>query len=159
MTIFSNKVLFFFLLVTTLQWFDTFATPKWVSLEIVNKEGVIVIFETEIADTEKSRILGLSPREGLGENEGLLLDFGRDLIPRMWMKNTRFSLDMLFIDSFGKIRSIYSKAVPLSLRIISPNVEVRYVLEISGGQTDRLGIQVGDEVRMLPFYRSTVGLD
>ena len=95
----------------------------------------------------------------MGENEGLLLDFGRDLIPRMWMKNTRFSLDMLFIDSFGKIRSIYSKAVPLSLRIISPNVEVRYVLEISGGQTDRLGIQVGDEVRMLPFYRSTVGLD
>ena len=66
------------------------------------------------------------------------------------MKNTKFSLDMLFIDSFGRIRFIYPKTVPLSLRIISPDVEARYVLEILGGQTDRLGIKVGDKVRRLP---------
>ena len=108
------------------------------------------IFETEIADTDEARILGLSKRGNLGANEGLLLDFGQDSRPRMWMRNTRFSLDMLFIDSFGRIGFIYPQAVPLSLGIISPDVEVSYVLEILGGQSERLGIEVGNKVRRLP---------
>ena len=85
------------------------------------------------------------------------MDFGQDIRPRMWMKNTRFSLDMLFIDSFGQIRFIYPQAVPFSLRIISPDVKVRYVLEITAGQTGHLGIKVGDEVRMLPSNRPIRG--
>ena len=151
MTIFSNRMIFLlFVFVTPIQPLETFAVPKWVSLEIVNGEGITLIIETEIADTDEARILGLSTREGLGANEGFLLDFGQDIRPRMWMKNTRFSLDMLFIDSFGRIRFIYPQAVPLSLGIISPDVEVRYVLEILGGQSERLGIEVGNKVRRLP---------
>ena len=152
MTCFPSRMIFLlFVIANPIQSLEAFAAVKWVSLEIVNREGMTLIFETEIADTDEARILGLSTREILGENEGLLLDFGQDIRPRMWMKNTRFSLDMLFIDSLGKIRFIYPQTVPLSLRIISPDVEVRYVLEITGGQTDSLGIKVGDEVRMLPF--------
>tara|TARA_B100000945_G_C20264910_1_gene541109 strand:+ start:285 stop:740 length:456 start_codon:yes stop_codon:yes gene_type:complete len=151
MTFFSNRMIFFLLVFATpMQSLETFAVPKWVSLEIVNREGITLIIETEIADTEEARILGLSTREALGVNEGFLLDFGKNIRPRMWMKNTRFSLDMLFIDSFGRIRFIYPQAVPLSLGIISPDVEVRYVLEILGGQSERLGIEVGNKVRRLP---------
>jgi len=151
MTVFSNRMMFFlFLFATPIQSLETFAAPKWVSLEIFNREGMILIIEAEISDTEEARILGLSTREVLGANEGLLLDFGEEIRPRMWMKNTTFSLDMLFIDSLGSIRFIYPQAAPLSLEIISPDVEARYVLEILGGQTDRLGIKVGDKVRRLP---------
>ena len=151
MTVFpSRMIIFLCVFVTPIQSMETVAALKWVPLEIVNREGMTLIFETEIADTDEARILGLSTREILGENEGLLLDFGQDIRPRMWMKNTRFSLDMLFIDSFGRIRFIYPQAVPLSLGIISPDVQARYVLEILGGQTDRLGIKVGDKVRRLP---------
>ena len=150
MTILSSRALVFLFLFATIQSLETSATLKWVALEIVNKEGTKVIIDTEIADTEESRKLGLSAREALGGTEGLLLDFGQDIRPRMWMKNTRFSLDMLFIDSSGKVKFIYREAIPFSVRIISPDVEVRYVLEIVGGQTDSLGIKVGDEVRMLP---------
>ena len=151
MTVFpSRMIIFLCVFVTPIQSMETVAALKWVPFEIVNREGMTLIFETEIADTDEARILGLSTREILGENEGLLLDFGQDIRPRMWMKNTRFSLDMLFIDSFGRIRFIYPQAVPLSLGIISPDVQARYVLEILGGQTDRLGIKVGDKVRRLP---------
>ena len=151
MTAFPSRMIFLlFVFANPIQSLETLAAVKWVPLEIVNREGTTLIFETEIADTDEARILGLSKRSILGTNEGLLLDFGQDSRPRLWMKNTRFSLDMLFIDSFGRIRFIYPKTVPLSLRIISPDVEARYVLEILGGQTDRLGIKVGDKVRGLP---------
>ncbi len=158
--IFSNRALFFlFLLATPTQSLEILTASGWTSLEIINREGETVIIKAEIADTEKLRILGLAARESLGLNEGFLLDFGQDIRPRMWMKNTRFSLDMLFIDSFGQIRFIYPKAVPFSLRIISPDVKVRYVLEITAGQTGYLGIKVGDEVRMLPSNSPTRGLN
>ena len=151
MTVFPSRMIFLlFVFANPIQSLETFAAVKWVPLEIVNREGMTLIFETEIADTDEARIVGLSTRGVLGSNEGFLLDFGQDIRPRMWMKNTKFSLDMLFIDSFGRIRFIYPKTVPLSLGIISPDVEVRYVLEILGGQTDRLGIKVGDKVRRLP---------
>ena len=151
MTVFpSRMILLLFVIANPIQSLEAFAAVKWVPLEIVNREGMTLIFETEIADTDEARIIGLSTRGVLGANEGFLLDFGQDIRPRMWMKNTKFSLDMLFIDSLGRIRFIYPQTVPLSLGIISPDVEARYVLEILGGQTDRLGIKVGDKVRRLP---------
>jgi len=151
MTVFPRGMIFLlFVFAAPIQSLETVATLKRVPLEIVNRDGMTLIFETEIADTDEARILGLSIRGILGANEGFLLDFGQEIRPRMWMKNTRFSLDMLFIDSLGRIRFIYPQTVPLSLGIISPDVEARYVLEILGGQTDRLGIKVGDKVRRLP---------
>ena len=151
MTVFPIRTIFLlFVIANPIQSLEAFAAVKWVPLEIVNREEMTLVFKTEIADTDEARIVGLSKRGNLGETEGFLLDFGQDIRPRMWMKNTKFSLDMLFIDSFGRIRFIYSQTVPLSLEIISPDVEARYVLEILGGQTDRLGIKVGDKVRRLP---------
>ena len=151
MTVFPSRMIFLlFVIPNPIQSLEAFAAVKWVPLEIVNREEMTLVFKTEIADTDEARIVGLSTREVLGANEGFLLDFGQDIRPRMWMKNTKFSLDMLFIDSFGRIRFIYPQTVPLSLEIISPDVEARYVLEILGGQTERLGIKVGDKVRRLP---------
>lgn len=151
MTVFPIRTIFLlFVIANPIQSLEAFAAVKWVPLEIVNREEMTLVFKTEIADTDEARIVGLSTREVLGANEGFLLDFGQDIRPRMWMKNTKFSLDMLFIDSSGRIRFIYPQTVPLSLEIISPDVEARYVLEILGGQTERLGIKVGDKVRRLP---------
>ena len=151
MTVFPIRTIFLlFVIANPIQSLEAFAAVKWVPLEIVNREEMTLVFKTEIADTDEARIVGLSTREVLGANEGFLLDFGQDIRPRMWMKNTKFSLDMLFIDSLGRIRFIYPQTVPLSLEIISPDVEARYVLEILGGQTERLGIKVGDKVRRLP---------
>ncbi len=48
------------------------------------------------------------------------------------MKNTVIPLDMLFLDSSGKIIDIHERAVPFSTDIIAAKVPSRYVIELNG---------------------------
>lgn len=149
MSILKFSLLLFLISLTRVQGLEVNQHPEALILVVNSKGGRIAVFEIQIADTEELRMIGLSGRQGLDKNKGLLLDFRRDTIPRIWMKNTRFSIDMLFIDSNGNIRSIYPRAEPFSLRIITPDIEVRYVLEILGGQAKNQDIEVGDRIKFL----------
>ena len=64
----------------------------------------------------------------------------------MWMKNTRISLDMLFVAADGRVIRIAPKAKPESLATISSMGVVTGVIEIAGGEAERLGIHSGDRV-------------
>jgi uncharacterized membrane protein (UPF0127 family) len=67
-------------------------------------------------------------------------------IASFWMKNTRIPLDMLFIDADGEITSIARETVPFSLTPVRSTEPVKFILEIDGGDADRLGIAVGDRM-------------
>ena len=77
----------------------------------------------------------------------MLFDFGRDEVASMWMKNTFIPLDMVFADRSGVVRRIVRKARPRSLDSISSRVAVRAVLEVNGGEAERIGLAVGDRMR------------
>jgi uncharacterized membrane protein (UPF0127 family) len=62
------------------------------------------------------------------------------------MRNTVASLDMLFINADGSIRSIAEHTVPQSLAIIDSRGPVRATLELAAGTAERLDIRVGDKV-------------
>ncbi|MBK8199598.1 MAG: DUF192 domain-containing protein [Acidobacteria bacterium] len=104
------------------------------------------VFQVEIADTPDSIRQGMMFRETMGADTGMLFDFGEVRPASMWMKNTLVSLDMLFMDSNGKVIAIARNAVPGSLRSLGPGVPVRAVLEIPGGRAKELGIVPGDTV-------------
>ena len=104
-------------------------------------------FTIEIADDLNEISYGLMNRESLGENAGMLFDFGNPREPAMYMKNTLIPLDMLFITSDGTIQMIARNTVPGSLRTISPGMPVKAVLEINGGRAAALGIEPGDTVQ------------
>ncbi len=55
----------------------------------------------------------------------------------MWMKNTYIPLDMLFIDSHGRIVCLLANTTPQSLEILSCPKPVMAVLEIGGGEAAR----------------------
>jgi uncharacterized membrane protein (UPF0127 family) len=78
----------------------------------------------------------------------MLFDFKRQLIARMWMRNTLIPLDMLFIHEDGEIINIRQNTMPHSQEILSSTSEVRYVLEINGGLSEKLGIKPGDQVEL-----------
>jgi len=103
-------------------------------------------FNVEIADNEEERQKGLMFRESLPEDGGMLFDFGNPQPATIWMKNTLIPLDILFIDTDGEVVAIARNAVPHSLRLISPGVPVKGVLEINGGAAAKLGIKPGDTV-------------
>jgi uncharacterized membrane protein (UPF0127 family) len=103
-------------------------------------------FTVEIANTPNQRARGLMFRTRLSERHGMLFDFGRDQEIRMWMKNTLIPLDMIFIQSDGRIHRIEQNTEPGSLRLISSNGPVRAVLEMSAGTSNKYGLAPGDRV-------------
>ena len=104
-------------------------------------------YDVEVASTPRERARGLMFRRELAPRAGMLFDFGRDEIARMWMKNTFIPLDMVFADRRGVVRRIARNARPRSLDTISSRVPVRAVLEINGGETERIDLSPGDRIR------------
>ncbi len=103
------------------------------------------VFHVEIADTFEKRRLGLMFRKKLSENQGMLFIFDRPAIQTFWMKNTYIPLDIIFIDSDFRIINIETMPAG-TLRTCSSLRKARYVLEISAGLCDKLGIKAGDRV-------------
>ena len=115
------------------------------TLEIASKTGVHV-FSVELAVTDEERERGLMFRRSVPEFTGMLFDFKRDQEVSMWMKNTYVSLDMIFIQSDGRIRRIAENTETESLKIIPSGGPVRAVLEVAGGTARKLGIEPGDRI-------------
>lgn len=86
-------------------------------------------------------------RTSLNTDAGMLFLFDPPRQVRFWMKDTLIPLDMLFIDTDGRIVSIAHRTEPGSLRLIGPREPVSAVLEINGGLSDQLGIRTGDTVK------------
>ena len=110
-------------------------------------------FNIRVADTEPRRELGLMYVTRLPSDEGMLFPEDQPRVMSMWMKNTYIPLDMLFIDTHGRIVCLLANTKPESLDILSCDKPVKAVLEIGGGEAQRRGIKVGDEVVHATFNR------
>lgn len=104
-------------------------------------------FMIEVARTPRQKALGLMYRRSLAEKYGMLFSYEGEQEISMWMKNTYIPLDMLFIKANGQIHRIEAMTEPFSERVIKSQGPVLAVLEIAGGQAQRLGIAPGDKVR------------
>lgn len=121
-------------------------------VEIVTASGK-VHFDVELADSDAERELGLMNRPSLPADRGMLFDFKQVAPVSMWMKNTLIPLDMLFVDSSGRIISI-GQGKPLSTRLISSGGAVLAVIELNRGTARAKKISVGDQV-LHPIFQNT----
>ena len=108
-----------------------------VSLTWVNKE---VKFTTEISNTFELRKQGLQGRKFLAKTASMLFVFDKPHVVNLWMENTHLSLDMMFFDENGFLRTIYKNAIPLSLEIIKGGENIKFALEVNAGIIDRFKI-------------------
>jgi len=107
----------------------------------------------EIADTEKTREIGLMCRTHLAPDHGMLFDFKRPQEVAFWMRNTLIPLDMVFIGADGRVVSVARNAIPLDETPIASAGVILAVLEIAGGRAEALGIEPGNQVRERIFPR------
>src|SRR3989344_9080436 len=70
------------------------------------------IVRVDVADTPEKRAIGLSDREGLAPDEGMLFIFPEDGIYAFWMKDMRFSIDILWISHEGFIVDMRQNVSP-----------------------------------------------
>ena len=107
--------------------------------------------DVEIADDPKEKQLGLMFRTELPQGTGMLFPYDSPREITMWMRNTYIPLDMVFIRPDGTVHRIEERTEPLSERIIASQGPVSAVLELPGGDAERLGLKPGDRVRHPAF--------
>ena len=111
-----------------------------------DKDSIRIKLDIEIADTDYETQTGLMYRSSMEENQGMLFIFPDTSMHSFYMKNTEFSLDILFIDENLKIVTIKANAKPYDETGISSQVPVKYVLEIDAGLSHEWGVKIGDRI-------------
>jgi uncharacterized membrane protein (UPF0127 family) len=102
----------------------------------------------ELATTPTSRGCGLSHRDELSQNHGMLFVFPESRPHTFWMKDTSIPLSIAFLDDSGQIFSIQDM-VPLQTdKQYHSSQPANYALEVNQGWFSRHGIEVGDVVKM-----------
>ena len=105
----------------------------------------------EIADSAEEWSQGLSGREQLSGDEGMLFVFDDQVRRSFWMRQMRFSLDMMFIRD-GRINEIVRNVPAPSGSQDGTEIRVQsqesadWVLEVNSGWAQEHGVEVGDEV-------------
>lgn len=95
-------------------------------------------FRCEFAQTAEERHRGLSNRDFLAPDEGMLFDFtDYKEVPEMYMKDTTIELDMIGIDEDGTVIQIHTPKVESEDLMPFPNC--KYILEVNTGSDIRVG--------------------
>ena len=100
----------------------------------------------ELATTPEARSCGLSLRDSLPANRGMLFVYAEPEILTFWMKNTRMPLSIAFIDAAGRIVSIQKMNPFPTTTVYASPVPALYALEVNQGWFEENGVGVGDVV-------------
>lgn len=94
-----------------------------------------------IADTPEEQQKGLSIFDKLPPATGMFFVFDHDDIYGIWMKDMKFSIDIIWIDAEGTIVDIVQHATPESFpQVFTPRAPARYVLEMRSGFVEERNI-------------------
>lgn len=110
------------------------------------------VIQVEIADTMKKRAEGLMYREHLAKDHGMLFTFDQAQPWTFWMKNTKIPLDIIWMNDKKQIIHI-ARNVPICTRTddgcpqYQPNDPATYVLELGGGEAERLKLERGSKLQ------------
>ncbi|MEN8252004.1 MAG: DUF192 domain-containing protein [Patescibacteria group bacterium] len=119
-------------------------TKKIRSVEINNHE-----ISVEVMDTPHKRQQGLSGREELCENCGMLFVFDEVGEYSFWMKDMLFDIDIVWIRG-GSVVSVLSDVSSKTPTVsLMPPESVDRVLELPAGQVEKIGIIQGTGVQYI----------
>jgi uncharacterized membrane protein (UPF0127 family) len=109
-----------------------------------------LVLAADIAATDEQRTKGLSVKDRLDENEAMLFVFDIEAEHTFWMKNMKFPIDIIWLDSDKTVVHIEHNLQPCSSELLcptyKPNDESLYVLETVGGFAERHDIVKGTMV-------------
>ena len=126
--------------------------------------GRDVTYAVDVAVTPGERQQGLSGRETMAQDTGMLFVFEEEQPLHFWMKDMRFPLDIIWID--GQCRLIDVAADVPTPPPNADNSEIpraqspspaRYVLELNAGEWARAGLSPGERVEFLGAIEGQYG--
>lgn len=109
-------------------------------------DSLLAKIDIEIADSDYETQTGLMYRDGMEDNQGMLFVFDEPAYHSFYMKNTKFSIDIIFIDADLRIASFKERAKPLDEGGLNSEVPVQYVLEVNAGLAEKWQLEIGDRI-------------
>ena len=103
--------------------------------------GRVIVAPLEVARSARERMRGLLGRDGLSPGAGMLIERCSSI--HTWFM--RFPLDVMFLDGDMVIVKLARNLPPWRLAMAR---RARCVVELSAGALDRLGVKVGDPLRV-----------
>jgi len=117
--------------------------------EYIGRRRLEGCINLEVANTDATRVMGLSGRENMEENSGLLFVFPKPGKQCIWMKDMNFALDIIWLDSGKKITAIKKDVKPETYPdAFCPSDDSKYVIELNSGTSSRAGLQVGQKISL-----------
>src|SRR5919109_2158970 len=106
--------------------------------------------DADVPITSELMAKGLAVKNQLKENEAMLFVFEDSAKHSFWMKDMKFPIDIIWLDSNGKVVHIEQNLQPCVLVFIctsySPDIDSQYVLETVAGFTQRHNVSVGTNI-------------
>lgn len=135
----------FFILIALLV-FSGCERSSGISTGKINISGKEV--NVEIADTPEARKRGLSGKDRLCPDCGMIFLFKEKDNHSFWMKDMKFSIDIIWIDGEEIVYMVKKADRPSGLHIPSyfPEKKADKVLEVNAGFADENNLKIGDKV-------------
>lgn len=109
-------------------------------------------FVVELAMNKEEKRKGLMESSGLKDNEGMLFLNEKEDVYSFWMKNVSFPLDIIWINKDKEVVFISQNAQPCFddfCPSINPGIKAKYVLEINGGLSNKIGLKTGSKLDII----------
>jgi hypothetical protein len=120
--------------------------PNKVKITINN-----VILQADVALSSEEQTKGLSIKDSLNSNEGMIFPYESPRTLSFWMKDMKFPIDILWLDADKKVVHIEEGLQPCSPLLpcpsYAPDVQAQYVLETVAGFSSANGITTGTPVK------------
>lgn len=126
------------------------STLSAIMAKFVKIKGLTV--NVDVADSTEERKKGLSGRNGMQIDRGMLFVFDKNGVYAIWMKDMKFAIDIVWIDENKKVVDMAQNVAPepgkkdRELTVYTPKAGAKYVLEVNAGLTSLNNVAIGDLV-------------
>ncbi len=104
----------------------------------------------ETAQTDQERKIGLSNRDRICPNCGMLFVFSQEGQHGFWMKDTHFPLDIIWLNSKKEIVKIITAATSDSETTYLNKTPAKYAIELPANESLKLDLKIGD---IIPIFQ------
>lgn len=129
----------------------SYSLHRVLSISAPSQEVVIggTNVQVDVAKTFAERKKGLSGSDPLTGNEGMLFIFDSSEQHGFWMKDMKYSIDIIWIDDLLQVVHIENDVSPNTYpEVFYPDVPARYAVEVRAGFSDANGLELGDTVSL-----------
>ncbi len=113
------------------------------------KSNATSLFSFEIASTSEQRARGLSGRDSIPNDYGMLFVFSHPDLYGFWMKDMKVAIDIIYLDESGTIIGIEPNISPETYpAVFYPPTPVSYVLETRAGEATRQSWRLGSTISL-----------